>query len=341
MAGRRAHRFLAVTLVSLLAWLAVPLQATAAPVDFDDAKGAPKIGLIGDSTMAGVRWTERFDELRRYRFFFSAESCRRTVGPSCRGREGFVPSNGITALERMEGRFDTALVVMLGYNDGLEAFTTGVDAIVAEAARQGIRHVVWLSLRTHTVRGETPRWVERSATYLRMNRVLAGKADEHAALVVADWAAYSAAHPEWTYADGLHLTPAGAGALTSFIAAEVDAVLAAGTPETCALRSLEHWWQDLGPGETGAKVAVAQRALASAGVASVGPADGVFGEQTEAAVRQFQAERGLSATGRIDTDTAVELGIAQHPPRPDCWWEELDQAVTLETVLALPRLWVV
>lgn len=50
----------------------------------------------------------------------------------------------------------------------------------------------------------------------------------------------------------------------------------------------------------------AQRALSANGY-NPGPADGVMGPRTEAAVRQFQQEEGLKETGRLDGDTMARL----------------------------------
>ena len=66
-------------------------------VTFDGAgQEAPDIGLIGDSTLSGVRWWARYGDLRRYNFVLDAESCRRTV-------EGvLLESRGLSA--RQHGR---------------------------------------------------------------------------------------------------------------------------------------------------------------------------------------------------------------------------------------------
>jgi len=52
-----------------------------------------------------------------------------------------------------------------------------------------------------------------------------------------------------------------------------------------------------------------QQALTAAGY-DPGPADGTFGEQTEAAVAAFQQANGLSVDGRVGPDTAVALNSA-------------------------------
>ena len=48
--------------------------------------GADPIGLIGDSTLAGIRWWANYGALERYDFVLDAESCRRTIAESCWSR---------------------------------------------------------------------------------------------------------------------------------------------------------------------------------------------------------------------------------------------------------------
>jgi peptidoglycan hydrolase-like protein with peptidoglycan-binding domain len=40
-----------------------------------------------------------------------------------------------------------------------------------------------------------------------------------------------------------------------------------------------------------------------------GPADGVMGQKTSDALKQFQQKKNLKATGRIDAETAQQLGV--------------------------------
>lgn len=65
-------------------------------------------------------------------------------------------------------------------------------------------------------------------------------------------------------------------------------------------------------GDRGAEVAVLQQYLASAGF-SPGSADGVFGGNTYAAVRAFQAAVGLPADGIVWDDTFAELAKRGKP----------------------------
>src|SRR4051794_10407356 len=54
--------------------------------------------------------------------------------------------------------------------------------------------------------------------------------------------------------------------------------------------------------------AALQRALAAHHAYS-GKIDGVWGEQTQAALRQFQSNNKLETTGRLDEPTAKKLGV--------------------------------
>lgn len=65
----------------------------------------------------------------------------------------------------------------------------------------------------------------------------------------------------------------------------------------------------LNVGTRGPAVAQLQRALIDAGITVRGGADGVFGQATQAAVRAFQTQRGLEATGVADSHTLVSLRL--------------------------------
>lgn len=70
------------------------------------------------------------------------------------------------------------------------------------------------------------------------------------------------------------------------------------------------------PDSQAGSVSDLQRALANAGYA-VGEIDGIFGPATLAALKSFQGEHGLAATGIADTATWAALlpGQADAPPR--------------------------
>ena len=198
-----------------------PTTTTAAPapppqgltITYDGAgPSAARIGLIGDSTMAAIRWAGAYAPLRRWNYTYDAESCRRTITASCAGPDGYAPDNALTTMRRLSGRLGTVLVMMTGANDPAARFGEAIDAVVAEARAQGVRSVIWL-----TVSGAGDR-----------NAILAQRVQQHGGyLVTADWADYSSPHPEWTNADRLHISNAGAPVLSRFIADHVAQVLTA------------------------------------------------------------------------------------------------------------------
>jgi hypothetical protein len=190
----------------------------------------PKIGLIGDSTLAATRWYGILGDLRRYNFVLDAESCRRTIYVSCRGREGYAPENTLTVMRRLQGQWGRVLVLMTGYDDPGWQFDEAVDAVMQEAIRQRIPRVMWLTFRTADVTYVGPTFRSNKYTFRDNNKILLQKALRYGGrLQIADWASYSASHRDWVASDGVHLSPAGTAALTKFIADKVGPVIAGRT----------------------------------------------------------------------------------------------------------------
>ena len=69
----------------------------------------------------------------------------------------------------------------------------------------------------------------------------------------------------------------------------------------------------LSRGAQGDAVKSVQQALVSQGVTVAGGVDGVFGPGTESALKAFQKQQGLSASGVVDDATALALGLASSP----------------------------
>ncbi|MEZ5297688.1 MAG: hypothetical protein R2697_15855 [Ilumatobacteraceae bacterium] len=136
---------------------------------------------------------------------FDAKVCRRLVSTSCSYR-GVRPAPALNVIRSWSGVTDWAIVVAAGYNDG--AIGSAVDAVVAEARRQGVPHVVWLTYRAAG---------NNAGIYRSHNSVLWQKASQYPELTIADWASYSAGRSSWVAADGLHLTGSGARAMADLI----------------------------------------------------------------------------------------------------------------------------
>ncbi len=155
----------------------------------------------------------------KYQMFYDAKSCRRLVAPSCSSNP---PPTALQTMQANAGQLGQVLVIMAGYDDA--EINTGIDAIVAEAARQGVGTVMWLTYRTGDL---TYQYV---SNYIGFNADLRAKATKYGSLVLADWDAYSHDHPEWMTDDGVHVNATGAFALAQFIVDQIGAL----APSRCA-----------------------------------------------------------------------------------------------------------
>ena len=81
------------------------------------------------------------------------------------------------------------LVVYVGYNESATGYGKGIDQIMRAATAQGVKGVVWVTLR------------EQRDTYRWTNIAIRTAAKRWPQLQVADWNAYSAGKP-WFNSDG-------------------------------------------------------------------------------------------------------------------------------------------
>jgi hypothetical protein len=188
---------------------------------------APAVSLVGDSTMAGMAWNSiAGNDVRdivgnSYRLTFDAESCRRVVAASCRGRFGAVPTSVLPLMRTtLKGRLGEALVVMAGYDDS--SIAAAVDLVMAEAEAQGVTTVLWLTYRTNTAY-LLPGGLSATNLYGSHNSELAAAAQRHSGLKVLDWDTFTTNEPTWFAVDGIHLSLAGAVGLATFIKNALDA----------------------------------------------------------------------------------------------------------------------
>ena len=176
--------------------------------------------LIGDSVLNGLAQpysaAGRAALAARHSFILDSAGCRRLIATSCRIPPGPAPTNAITVLSARAGQYDRALVVAAGYDDPSSgAFGVGaaVDVMIAEARRQGIAHVIWLTYRE----------AGNAARYRESNAVLRSRHDPE--LVLADWASISAGMPaSWFSADGIHLGGQAAAAMGDLVGDTLDQI---------------------------------------------------------------------------------------------------------------------
>jgi hypothetical protein len=219
----RRRRWATGSLVLLAAAAAaVPLGFRAAADPSITVAAAPvEALLVGDSVMAGMAQSYGLPARQllaaRHSFILDAKGCRRLIAPSCSIGSSPPPSTALAVVKAYAGSYQRALVVAAGYNDSTTG-TTGVgaavDALVAEASKQGVGYVIWLTYRE----------AGPSASRFRAhNNVLRQKLAVHPQLRLADWAGRSAAMPSsWFSTDGIHLGVEATKAMADLIADTLD-----------------------------------------------------------------------------------------------------------------------
>lgn len=188
--------------------------------------------LVGDSAMNGMAQSysaaARWQLAARHSFILDTAGCRRLITTSCHIGTGRTPTDALTALVARAGQFQRVLVVGAGYNDttnGITGVGQAIDVLIAEAHRQGVAHVVWLTYRE----------AGRSATrYRAHNAVVRLKDIAYPDLTVADWATLSATMPaSWFSADGIHLGAQAAEGMADLIADTIDLLPSPASAKSC------------------------------------------------------------------------------------------------------------
>jgi hypothetical protein len=210
-------------LVDVTAWFTTTSGAIpgALPPPENKRSGPGRTLIVTDSTGASLRWhPESLAYITGFPWVLDAESCRRTATPSCRGREGYAPTNAVMAIRNASGQFET-IVVMTGYNDWNTTFPGDIDQVVAEARRKGARQIVWLVLRTGHLYSMPGHGANSSTNHEWNNHHLRQATLRHPDLKLIDWNAYTIGRPDWFTFDRVHISPSGAIALARFISAEL------------------------------------------------------------------------------------------------------------------------
>jgi hypothetical protein len=199
-------------IVDVAGWFTgAPAVATIPPPANAFPAGDSEVLMISDSAFAGIRWTGALPLLQGAAWDARLESCRRLIGVSCRGREGYAPPTAATELSTVPAGAYRILVVATGYNDWSGLFPSGVEAVMSRARAKGIDRVVWLTYR-ETVGYVSPGGASNQATFAANNGHLVSVlvSGRYPELILADWNAYSRWRPSWLTGDGVHLTAEGA-----------------------------------------------------------------------------------------------------------------------------------
>ena len=177
-----------------------------------------RVVFVSDSSFAGIRWNGALGWLQGAEFDARLESCRRLIGASCRGREGYAPLTALAEVRRIAPGSVDVLVVGTGYNDHESQFRSGFEQVMAAARAAQIERVVWITYR-EPVTYRSPSQLSNAATFAANNRVLraAHASGAWPELELLDWNAHSSGMERWVASDGVHFTVEGAREAALFV----------------------------------------------------------------------------------------------------------------------------
>ena len=174
--------------------------------------------LLGDSTMAVMRWFEQGQvALRGFEYVMDAEGCRRLYYQSCESRELRVPDEAVDVIPTIDVTQYDVLVVMVGYHSRPGSFEKELVAVGEALAATGLP-VIFVNYKESMTFPEAGSKGTRSV-YTGFNETLARLVAEGRMgdTRIADWNRFTNAHPEWFRPDGIHTTIVGAVALGWFL----------------------------------------------------------------------------------------------------------------------------
>lgn len=175
----------------------------------------PRVLLVGDSTMAAIRWfKDGKKSLTGASFIIDVESCRAIGGYSCYGREHRAPATAYEVVQSVKGKIDV-VVLMAGTHHDPSTVEADLRSFRRLVAKKGAKLVV-LTLRdlnrtTATIGGVT--LIERVNGMIK--KII--ETPQYENTYIANWKTFSRGHDGWFRSDGIHLTVPGVLALGWFI----------------------------------------------------------------------------------------------------------------------------
>jgi len=169
--------------------------------------------LLGDSTMAALRWFEQGSVgLSGFSYVLDAESCRKIADPSCAGREKRTPKNAVQTVADFEGPLDY-IVFMVGYDSSVKRFDDELQSFIREAKAKGVK-VIFLDFK-ESLKFPAPGSKGKRSIYAEFNEILREVVVKNQTndLFLVEWNLFSSGRSNWFRRDGIHLSLEGAVAL--------------------------------------------------------------------------------------------------------------------------------
>jgi Putative Ig domain len=166
----------------------------------------PVVTVFGDSVMDAVRSEPVAIQTLGEGVTLNLQiaPCRHLGQVSC-PFNGERPPTVLQLIPELGPALGETVIVAVGYDDFADTYAQDIaDAVVAFRA-QGVKHILWLTLRAST------------DAYPAMNDAVRAAAVGNAGLTIVDWDLYSRDHPEWFQPDGIHLRGEGARAMATLV----------------------------------------------------------------------------------------------------------------------------
>lgn len=189
----------------------------AAPSNVVRSKNLVNVLLLGDSTMAALRWFEQGTvSLDGFNHKLDVESCRRIADASCYGREKRIPKSALRALQEFEGPLDY-VILMAGYDSSVKRVDDELKRFIEQVHVMGVKLVV-LNFK-ESLKFPSPGSRGKRSVYADFNKVLRDivAADDSGDIFMADWNLFSWGKGQWFLRDGIHLSIEGSVALGWYI----------------------------------------------------------------------------------------------------------------------------
>lgn len=156
------------------------------------------VTIFGDSSASALSWDPpALQQITKYnRVTLELQPCGRLATPGCWNPP---PPSVLKEVRTLGPKIGPNVIVLVGYNDDAHAYLDGIDKVLHAMRKNGVQHVLWLTLRVQAHPGQ----------YRGINTVIHGAAHRSPIMWAINWAGYSGPHPEW-FTDGIHFTGSGA-----------------------------------------------------------------------------------------------------------------------------------
>ena len=181
-----------------------------------ETKSLPRVLLVGDSTMAPMRWFRDGSRLLAgATYVLDVESCRALGGRSCYGRENRIPTTALGAIKAARGSFDV-VVLMAGTHNLGKSVKSELAKIKQATDQKGAKLVVFTlrEFSPSTKSSANGPWSPKAVNEI-IRRAASSSGSTPSA--IADWNAFTKGRTNWFRRDGIHPNIRGVVALQWYI----------------------------------------------------------------------------------------------------------------------------